>query len=62
MEQPRQRIFTNKQLLALVIPIFMEQMLGILVGLIIQNGGFGAGSGFGHGDNMEEKKKKGQQD
>ena len=34
MEQPRQRIFTNKQLLALVIPIFMEQMLGILVGLV----------------------------
>ena len=34
MEQPRQRIFTNKQLLTLVFPIFMEQMLGILVGLV----------------------------
>ncbi len=35
MEQlPRQQLFTNKQLLALVIPIFMEQMLGILVGLV----------------------------
>ena len=34
MELPRQRLFSNKQLLALVIPIFMEQMLGILVGLV----------------------------
>ena len=31
---PRQQLFSNKQLLALVIPIFMEQMLGILVGLV----------------------------
>ena len=34
MELPRQQLFTNKQLISLVIPIFMEQMLGILVGLV----------------------------
>lgn len=33
--EPRQRqLFTNKQLISLVIPIFMEQMLGILVGMV----------------------------
>ena len=34
MDLPRKPLFTNKQLIALVIPIFMEQMLGILVGLV----------------------------
>ncbi len=34
MDLPQRQLFTNKQLISLVIPIFMEQMLGILVGMV----------------------------
>jgi len=34
MELPRTRLFTNKALSALLIPLFMEQLLGTLVGMV----------------------------
>ena len=34
MELPRQRLFTNKALVSLLIPLFMEQLLGTLVGMV----------------------------
>ena len=34
MEQPRQRLFSNKQLFALIIPLILENNLAILVGMV----------------------------
>lgn len=34
MELPRTRLFTNKALITLLIPLFMEQLLGTLVGMV----------------------------
>lgn len=34
MELPRTRLFTNKALVSLLVPLFLEQMLGTLVGMV----------------------------
>ena len=34
MELPRQQLFSNKKLIALILPLFLEQMLGTLVGMV----------------------------
>ena len=34
MELPRQRLFSNKMLVALILPLFFEQLLGTLVGMV----------------------------
>ena len=34
MELPRQQLFSNKKLVALILPLFLEQMLGTLVGMV----------------------------
>ena len=34
MEQPRQRLFSNKQLWMLIILLILENNLGILVGMV----------------------------
>ena len=34
MEQPRQRLFSNKQLFMLIIPLLLENNLAILVGMV----------------------------
>ena len=34
MELPRQRLFSNKMLVALILPLFLEQLLGTLVGMV----------------------------